>query len=116
MAEKNDILDQKAGRDIVREILSLFCPRKKANLSGGHEQESSEGASLQHSFQHCLLRGWRRFCQLIPGIHEKVEGLVPLQTSCPAPQPHSFSAADISVISLVQAAATLLRESSQDTT
>lgn len=85
MAKKDDILDQKAVRDIVREILSLVFPRKKVNLSGGHEEESSESASLQHSFQHCLLRGWRRFCQLISGIHEKVEGLVPLQTSCPAP-------------------------------
>lgn len=46
----------------------------------------------------------------------KSQALVPLQTSHPAPWPRSFSAAGILAISLVQAAAALVRESGQGAT
>lgn len=88
----NDTGEQKVDRDI-RYILALSSPEIKRCP----EEYSSEDSSLQHFFQRCLLRGWRRFCQLIPEIHEKAQGLVPLQTL----RPCSFTASNILVVSHV---------------
>lgn len=93
--------------ELLETVLSLSSQGKK-KVNDDPEEESSEDATLQCSFPHYLIRGWRRFCLLIPGFHEKGEG----QDLLPN---HAASLQPALVISHVMAVAVLVRGSGQDT-